>query len=287
MNREGATMGESINIVSTSIYNEEYFEKYGHDRKHYCGNVSIRLTLKGLSAFLVKNLPNLRGQRHLDVGCAFGFLVQYMREKGVYSYGLDVSEYAIRNAVPEARRYVWVQDITQRPIDDKYDLITCVEVIEHIPCQNELMVLTELVRKSKYFYLSSEYNLDEPTHVNCKPLSYWISVMWELGYVPKTEVYAGIPWGRIYYKPTAMKFLEEYLKLHTQEEIWRRDRGNCVMCGRKTHEIRFLVPREEFNEENLWEAYAHWNRALLCNSCFVRLENSSFLEAALYKLKSF
>ncbi|MFC3674860.1 class I SAM-dependent methyltransferase [Ferrovibrio xuzhouensis] len=52
---------------------------------------------------------NLRpGDRVLDIGCAKGFLVKDLREAlpGLDVWGLDVSGYALRNAVPEAQPYL-------------------------------------------------------------------------------------------------------------------------------------------------------------------------------------
>jgi 2-polyprenyl-3-methyl-5-hydroxy-6-metoxy-1,4-benzoquinol methylase len=37
----------------------------------------------------------------LDAGCAWGFLVEAFRKRGVEAYGVDISEYAIQNVHPE------------------------------------------------------------------------------------------------------------------------------------------------------------------------------------------
>ena len=48
------------------------------------------------------------GARILDVGCAKGFLVKDLRTRqpGLLAYGLDLSDYAIRHAEPEAAAYL-------------------------------------------------------------------------------------------------------------------------------------------------------------------------------------
>jgi hypothetical protein len=39
----------------------------------------------------------------LDAGCAMGFLVESLRKKGIQSFGIDISEYAIQNVHPDVR----------------------------------------------------------------------------------------------------------------------------------------------------------------------------------------
>ena len=68
----------------------------------------------------------------LDAGCAWGFLVEAFRKRGVEAYGVDVSEYAIQNVHPEMKSYCWVGSVTES-FPQKYGLITCIEVLEHMP----------------------------------------------------------------------------------------------------------------------------------------------------------
>lgn len=178
-------MGESTTQKSyIDQYGREYYSSYGKKGIHYLSDPSIRLTTYGLASFL---LNTIKFKRHLDVGCAFGLLVDIMRRKGVRSFGLDVSEYAIENALPAAKRFVWEQDITSRPITEKYELVTCVEVIEHVPPELESVFLNEIANAASWVYFSSEYNLEEPTHINCRHLSYWIDQFERRGFVPMQE----------------------------------------------------------------------------------------------------
>ena len=50
----------------------------------------------------IVNHFNLKpGDRVLDIGCAKGFLVKDLLEIGIDAYGIDVSEYALKNCEPE------------------------------------------------------------------------------------------------------------------------------------------------------------------------------------------
>ena len=74
---------------------------------------------------------DIRPSTVLDVGCAMGFLVEALRQRGVDAFGVDVSEYAIQNVHPDIQPYCWVASVTDPP-PRTYDLIVCIEVLEHL-----------------------------------------------------------------------------------------------------------------------------------------------------------
>ena len=68
---------------------------------------------------------NLRARRSLDVGCATGYLVEVLRERGIDAEGCDVSPFAIEHAAPGARGHVRVANLfAGLPWDDgAFDLV--------------------------------------------------------------------------------------------------------------------------------------------------------------------
>jgi SAM-dependent methyltransferase len=109
----------------------------------------------------------------LDAGCAKGFLVSALRERGVEAYGFDVSEVAIAEAPEAARPYVRVGSLTD-PIDRQYDLVSCIEVIEHLDPADAATAVANLAAASDRVLLSSTPgDRDEPTHVNIQPPERW------------------------------------------------------------------------------------------------------------------
>src|SRR5205085_1310369 len=82
----------------------------------------------GIAERIVKEI---RPRRVLDVGCAKGFLVEALRDRGVEAFGFDVSEYAIGEVRPDIRPFCRVQSASE-PLGATYDLITCIEVVEHM-----------------------------------------------------------------------------------------------------------------------------------------------------------
>lgn len=109
----------------------------------------------------------------LDAGCAKGFLVAALRERGVDAQGFDLSEVAVAGAPEAARDHVRVGSLTE-PIEGRYDLVTCIEVIEHLDPADATRAVANLASASDRVLLSSTpADRDEPTHVNIQPPERW------------------------------------------------------------------------------------------------------------------
>lgn len=127
-------------------------------------------------------------RRVLDVGCARGLWVQALRERDVEAYGIDVSEHAIETADPEVRPYLRVQEAT-KPFDERYDLIICSEVIEHMaPADAQLAIDNMCAAADRILFSSSPADFDEPTHINTKPTATWVAWFAERGFYRRTDV---------------------------------------------------------------------------------------------------
>ncbi|MGH9156666.1 MAG: class I SAM-dependent methyltransferase [Acidimicrobiales bacterium] len=96
-------------------------------------------------------------RRTLDVGCAFGFVVEALRELGVDAQGVDISEFAVEQAASGARGYVRQGNLCHRlPFPDRhFDMVTALETLEHLPPESVPGALAELYRVTDAYALAT------------------------------------------------------------------------------------------------------------------------------------
>ena len=128
----------------------------------------------------------------MDVGCAIGFLVEALRDRGVDARGFDISEYAI-SQVPEPLRPYCVLASATDEIDGSYDLITCIEVLEHLPGDTAERAIDNLTRHTdRILFSSSPDDDEEPTHVNVRQPDEWVRAFAKRGFFPTTTKVASV-----------------------------------------------------------------------------------------------
>lgn len=123
-------------------------------------------------------------RRLFDAGCALGLLVESMWDRGVEAYGRDISEFAISQIRADVRPCCQVGSIAE-PIEGEFDLLTCIEVLEHMPEQEALRAIGAMAAAApRILFSSSPTDFDEPTHCNVRPPIYWLARWAELGFAP-------------------------------------------------------------------------------------------------------
>lgn len=95
--------------------------------------------------------------RTLDVGCATGFVVEALRELGMDGEGVDVSQYAVDHAAQGALGHLQFGDLLARlPFArDRFDLVTALEVLEHLPPDAVPRALRELRRVTRGYVVAT------------------------------------------------------------------------------------------------------------------------------------
>lgn len=136
----------------------------------------------------------------MDLGCGYGILVKALRDRGIHAFGIDVSEYAISQVDSEIRDYCQVGSITDRR-SERYDLIVCIEVVEHLPPEQAHDVIDNLCRYTEDVIFSSTFDdYTEPTHFNVRPMEYWAELFALKGF------YRDLDFDETVISPQAMRF---------------------------------------------------------------------------------
>jgi hypothetical protein len=96
-------------------------------------------------------------ERSLDVGCAFGFVVEALREVGVDAKGVDTSQYAVDHAALGARGHVRYANLRHRlPFRrGTFDLDTALETLEHLSPEGVPHAIAELARVSSKWVVAT------------------------------------------------------------------------------------------------------------------------------------
>ncbi len=114
--------------------------------------------------------------------------------------GFDISEYAISQVPETLRPFCTLGSITDE-IDGRYDLISCIEVLEHLPPEHAERAIENLATHTDRILFSSTPNDDrEPTHVNVQQPDAWVHAFAERGFFPRPST------GAIVLSPQAIVF---------------------------------------------------------------------------------
>jgi SAM-dependent methyltransferase len=135
-----------------------------------------------------------------DAGCAMGFLVEALRKRGVDASGADISEYAISQVHESVAGHCSVATLTE-PLPGRYDLVACIEVLEHLPADETDRAVANLCRASdRVLFSSTPGDFGEPTHLNVQPPETWAAKFAEQGFFRDLErdfSYIS-PWAALY-----------------------------------------------------------------------------------------
>jgi len=126
----------------------------------------------------------LKPRTVLDAGCAKGFLVEALWARGIEAWGIDISAHAISQVRKDVGPYCRAASLTE-PIQGFYDLVTCIEVVEHIPAEDVELVARNITGVTDTILFSStSSDFDEATHVTVRPALFWLKLFNQYGFQP-------------------------------------------------------------------------------------------------------
>lgn len=128
------------------------FDYFDGDRNHGYGGFTYQERFwKPVVPDLVSHFELSYKSRVLDVGCAKGFFLHDLKDAlpGIDIYGVDISEYAIENAIETVRENVRVGDARQLEFaDDSFDFVMSINTIHNLNREDCAQALREIQRVS-------------------------------------------------------------------------------------------------------------------------------------------
>ncbi len=144
------------------------------DRKVGYGGMKYDGRWRVVADELVKHYGLKAGDKVLDVGCGKAFLLYDLTQAcpGLEVVGLDVSQYAIDNAVEGVKPFLQAGHANSLPWpDDSFDLVLSINTLHNLECfdlDKALREMERVGRRHKYLVVESWRNEEEKTN-----LLYW------------------------------------------------------------------------------------------------------------------
>lgn len=144
-------------------YEHEYWKEDNpnayNDRYQY-DDINHKKRFKFL-ADLISN--NFEFKTFLDVGCGMGHLMRNLTGKGYAGKGIEISKDALNKYLTDfLPDKVLLAGAEKIPLpDNSFDMVICLDVMEHLPKFDIKQAISELIRVSKDFIFLT-INLDNP-----------------------------------------------------------------------------------------------------------------------------
>lgn len=183
---------KSDDLVSISKkFGKEYFDgdrEYGYGGYKYDGRW-ITVARDIIDHFGLKP-----GAKILDVGCAKGFLVYDLVNQGMDAYGIDVSTYALDNAVPEIRPRLSIGSCDHIEFEDNsFDAVLAINTIHNLDREGCVRSCKEIERiapgkgfiQVDSYYTEEQKNIFESWVLTAEYHGYpeeWLNLFSEAGY---------------------------------------------------------------------------------------------------------
>ncbi|MDZ7576939.1 MAG: class I SAM-dependent methyltransferase [Candidatus Nanopelagicales bacterium] len=152
-NRDLQARSEQKSEADRAIARQFGQEFFDGDRRHGYGgfNYQPRFWQPVIPAFQ-RHFGLGPGSSVLDVGCAKGFMLHDMAEliPCITVRGIDISQYAIDNAIEDVRPFLQVADAKSLPFDDdSFDVVFSINTVHNLARDECGQALREIERVSK------------------------------------------------------------------------------------------------------------------------------------------
>lgn len=161
-----------------TIYGSDYYDRMDRDSALRDGEILSDVILQYYSP-----------QNVLELGCGTGRLLYPYQNNDIEVHGVDLSKTAKSvSKLPDER--FEIHDLTEPyETSQNYDLILCIEVLEHLPESAADTVVKSISDAGTVAIVTAATPEQGGTHhVNAQPLEYWINKFEKSGFDYKPEV---------------------------------------------------------------------------------------------------
>lgn len=135
------------NIIKISkLFGKEYFDgsrMYGYGGYSYDGR------WKKVAKAIIRRYKLKKGDKVLDIGCAKGFLVKDLLDLGINAFGIDISEYALKNCHPDVIGRLHLGSAHQLPFpNNSFKATISINTIHNLNVPKCITALKEMNRLS-------------------------------------------------------------------------------------------------------------------------------------------
>ena len=149
LDERAAEKTEEVRAVARK-FGREFFDG---DRKYGYGGFSYNPKYwSPVIPDFQKHFGPLTGKSLLDVGCAKGFMLYDLLQSvpGIDVAGIDISDYAIENCLPEVKSVLSVANATDLPFKDhSFDVVISINTIHNLDLEDCKQALREISRVSR------------------------------------------------------------------------------------------------------------------------------------------
>jgi SAM-dependent methyltransferase len=144
--------------TAAAHYDAEYWTGDWRD----AGNnyrLETRRAIEAQNPALIKDV--FAPARALDLGCGPGALMHLLWELGVDVEGIDYADSSLRLATPQVHDRIVIGDVSDATLKpaNRYDLVICREVLEHLTVLEVKRCVANMVRMtSRYVYVTTRFH---------------------------------------------------------------------------------------------------------------------------------
>jgi len=273
-------------MIGKEYFDRDYFEtpgvKSGYNRRNFNRDSYL---YEAMVVWLNEFLP-LAGKRILEIGCAYGWLVEWLVKNNFDAYGQDISHWAVTHAPPEIKDRIFECDDVEIAVPGKFDLILSFETLEHVPMNKVgryIQNMFDCLNSGGIFFGSiclghnnDRGNDPDESHQTLQPRSWWDARFREAGFLRRKDLEAdayeiGIQtprmaegqwlprfynWHIFAYEKPDEKVLVEPAKVYDRRLLARfatENKPRLLVIGSRPG--RFEFPTEDFFQIDNWGNY--------------------------------